>query len=328
MKPETIHDWKNTEVLITGGTGSLGKTITKLLLSKYEVRGLRIMSRDELKQSEMKKELRNAGLLDKVDFIIGDVRDSVRFYRATKGVDLIINAAAMKQVPACEHNPFEAVKTNIDGTRYLINAAIDNDVSMVMHISTDKAVYPINLYGMTKAVAEKMLMYSDVYTGGHGTKFSCCRYGNVLGSRGSVIPLFKEQVAKNGHVTITDKRMTRFWISLEEVAHFVIDRCMEAQGGEIFVPKMPSCKIMDLAKVFVEENKINEIGIRQGEKLHECLITREESLYTHSREDYFVIKQSLPHDVITDFSYDSDSNPCQLRGDQIKNKLQEAGLLW
>jgi FlaA1/EpsC-like NDP-sugar epimerase len=286
--------WSNKEVLITGGTGTLGKALTKKLLKDYKTKGIRIYSRDEAKQEAFKNELKNSDLSGNIAFLIGDVRDRERLTIAMKGVNYVIHTAAMKQVPSCEYNPIEAVKTNIDGAVNIVNAAIDNNVMKVMNIATDKGVYPVNFYGCTKAVAEKLFTFANVYSPGK-TIFSSCRYGNVLGSRGSIVPLFKKQFEKLGIITITDERMTRFWIKLDDVVQFVIDRIEEAQGGEIFSPVMKSMSVVDLAKVIVPDAQFSDIGIREGEKLHECLISKEEmkrtEIRTNNDKSYFVIKK-------------------------------------
>lgn len=221
-------------------------------------------------------------------FFIGDVRDRERLYRAMNDVDIVVHAAALKQVPACEYNPIEAVKTNIDGSINVIDAAIDNNVEKVIAISTDKAVHPVNLYGATKMVAEKLFIQANSYTGENKTKFSCVRYGNVIGSRGSVIPLFKEQ-SKKGKITITDDRMTRFWITLEQGVRFVINSIKIMNSGEIFVPKISSMSITDLAHAVAPDSKQEIIGIRPGEKLHEELMTEDEARHAREFGDYFVI---------------------------------------
>lgn len=313
-------NWKDKEILITGGTGSLGKTITKLLLSKYKPHGIRIFSRDELKQWEFRNLLSYEGYEDGIAWLIGDVRDKNRLDRAMNGVDIVFNTAAMKQVPACEYNPMEAIKTNIHGAENIVDCAIDNKVSTVMHISTDKAIYPINLYGATKAVAEKLFLNANNYTGGHGTKFSVCRYGNVIGSRGSIVPLFIEQ-SRTGCITITDERMTRFWITLEDVAQFIINACMITKGNEIFVPKMPSIKITDLVKAIDTDCKTKIIGIRKGEKLHECLITEEESIYRFEGIDFYIIYPDNKVKLSEPFIYTSDKNTF-LSIEEIKKRIQ------
>ncbi len=283
-------DWSNLNVLVTGGTGSFGKKFTEIVLEEYHPRKLIIFSRDELKQHEM----RLSGFdHPSLRYFIGDVRDRERLYRALAGVDIVVHAAALKQVPACEYNPFEAVKTNVLGAQNIIDAAIDNGVRKVMALSTDKAVNPINLYGATKLVAEKMFVQGNAYSGEEGTRFSCVRYGNVVGSRGSVIPLFTKQRA-SGHISITDERMTRFWITLEQGVRFVIRRIEEMQGGEVFVPKIPSMRMMDLAQAVAPGCEIGFVGIRPGEKLHEVLVARDESRHTLELEDMFVIQPVHP----------------------------------
>jgi UDP-N-acetylglucosamine 4,6-dehydratase (inverting) len=273
-------------ILLTGGTGSFGQKFTEILLKECDPKSLRIYSRGELMQYEMEKKFND----DRLRFFIGDVRDRDRLYRAMNGVDIVVHAAALKQVPACEYNPIEAVKTNIDGTLNLIDASIDCGVERVLLISTDKAVHPVNLYGATKMVAEKMIIQGNTYVGGENkTRFSCVRYGNVIGSRGSVIPLFKEQ-KKTGSITITDERMTRFWLSLDQGIHFVIGCLERMQGGEIFVPKIPSMKLTELAKSVAPEAKIQTIGIRPGEKLHETLITEDEARHSLEYDTFFVIE--------------------------------------
>ena len=279
-------DWKNKVVLITGGTGSFGKKFIDVMLKKYNPAKLIIFSRDEQKQHMM----RQMGFTqDNLRYFIGDVRDYERLRRAFYGVDFVIHAAALKQVPSCEYNPMEAVKTNILGSSNVIDAALDAKVERVIALSTDKAVNPINLYGATKLAAEKLFVQSNAYAGGKKTRFSCVRYGNVVGSRGSVVPLFIRQ-RKNGVITITDERMTRFWISLEQGVHFVI-RCLEQMhGGEVFVPKIPSMKVSDLAKAMAPAAKIKYIGIRQGEKLHEVLISEDEARTVVELEDMYVVQ--------------------------------------
>jgi FlaA1/EpsC-like NDP-sugar epimerase len=318
-------DWKRTEVLIIGGSGSLGTAIAKKMLQNYHPRGIRIYSRGEYLQEVMRRNVASWGLHGDVAYLIGDVKDYRRLQRACVGVDLIINAAAMKQVPACEDNPIEATQTNIIGAENIIDCAIDNGVSRVMHISTDKAVYPVNLYGATKMVAEKMFTHANVYSGGEGTIFSCCRYGNVLGSRGSIIPLFREQ-AKAGTLTVTDETMTRFWITLDDVADFILSNIETMRGGEIFIPKMPSMNIMDLANVIGPGCEKKITGIRNGEKLHEVLITYEESSFAIEQDDRFVINHRLPKIDGKQWKYDSNHNSQWLNKSQLSDILQRAGL--
>ena len=279
-------DWNNKVVLVTGGTGSFGKKFIKIMLEEYHPAKIIVYSRDELKQHEM----RTSGYDDpSIRYFIGDVRDRERLMRALYGVDIVVHAAALKQVPACEYNPMEAIKTNILGSSNVADAAIENNVEKVLALSTDKAVNPINLYGATKLAAEKLLIQSNAYAGGRKTRISCTRYGNVVGSRGSVVPLFLKQ-RENGRLTITDARMTRFWISLEQGVRFVI-RCIEQmQGGEVFVPKIPSMRMLDLAKAMAPEAEIEIIGIRPGEKLHESLISEDEARTTVELPDMFVVQ--------------------------------------
>ncbi len=317
-------DWKNKAVLITGGTGSFGKKFTRILLAEKNPKKVIIFSRDELKQHEM----RMAGFDDpRLRYFIGDVRDRERLIRAMHGVDIVVHAAALKQVPACEYNPMEAIKTNIMGTSNVVEAALDAGVEKVLALSTDKAVNPVNLYGATKLAAEKLVIQSNAYAAGTATRYSCVRYGNVVGSRGSVVPLFLKQ-RDSGKVTITDDRMTRFWLSLEQGVHFVIDCIEQMEGGEVFVPKIPSTTIVDLAKAIAPEAEIEIIGIRPGEKLHEVLISEDEARGTVERDGMFIVKppetlwkrdltyegQSLPDG----FRYSSDSNSEWLDLDGIK----------
>jgi UDP-N-acetylglucosamine 4,6-dehydratase len=279
-------DWTDKKVLVTGGTGSFGKKFIEVMMKEYHPGRLIVYSRDELKQHEM----RMAGF-DHPDlrYFIGDVRDLPRLKRALNGVDIVVHAAALKQVPACEYNPMEAIKTNILGSSNVVDAALDAGVEKVLALSTDKAVNPINLYGATKLAAEKLMVQSNAYAGGMTTRYSCVRYGNVVGSRGSVVPLFIQQ-RPTGTITLTDERMTRFWISLDQGVRFVI-RCIEQMhGGEVFVPKIPSMKMVDLAKAIAPEAEIRIIGIRPGEKLHEVLISEDEARTTVELDDMYVVQ--------------------------------------
>ncbi|RME07351.1 MAG: UDP-N-acetylglucosamine 4,6-dehydratase (inverting) [Anaerolineae bacterium] len=280
-------NWKDKVVLVTGGTGSFGKAFIRIMLEEFQPAKLIVYSRDELKQHEM----RVSGFdHPSLRYFIGDVRDLDRLKRAMQGVHIVVHAAALKQVPACEYNPMEAVKTNILGTSNVINAALDRGVEKVMALSTDKAVNPVNLYGATKLAAEKLVVQSNAYAGQqYVTRLSCVRYGNVVGSRGSVVPVFLRQ-REHGELTITDERMTRFWLSLEQGVRFVIRNIEHMQGGEVFVPKIPSMRVVDLAKAIAPEAKLKFIGIRPGEKLHEVLISRDESRSTVDMGDMFVVQ--------------------------------------
>jgi UDP-N-acetylglucosamine 4,6-dehydratase len=318
-------DWSKQVVLVTGGTGSFGKKLIKILLDEYHPAKIIVYSRDELKQHEM----RVAGYdHPSLRYFIGDVRDQQRLCRAFNGVNLVVHAAALKQVPACEYNPMEAIKTNILGSSNVIDAALDTGVEKVIALSTDKAVNPVNLYGATKLAAEKLFVQSNSYAGGTSTRFSCVRYGNVVGSRGSVVPIFVKQ-RQNGKLTITDDRMTRFWISLEQGVRFTL-RCAEQMyGGEVFVPKIPSTTIIDLARAVAPDSKIDIIGIRPGEKLHEVLISEDENRTTIELDDMFVVqpaealwfgreweKRGKP--LASDFRYASNTNDKWLNVDQIR----------
>jgi UDP-N-acetylglucosamine 4,6-dehydratase len=317
--------WNDKVILVTGGTGSFGKKFTKILLKEKQPKKIIIFSRDELKQHEM----RVHGFNDpRLRYFIGDVRDRERMKRALQGVDIVVHAAALKQVPACEYNPMEAIKTNIIGTSNVVETALDAGVKKVLALSTDKAVNPVNLYGATKLAAEKLVIQSNAYAGGRATRYSCVRYGNVVGSRGSVVPLFLKQRA-GGKITITDERMTRFWLSLEQGVDFVI-QCIEImEGGEVFVPKIPSTTVVDLARAVAPEAQIENIGIRPGEKLHEVLISEDESRTTVELEHMFVVQpaealwfgyqwQSKGKLLSDGFRYSSDNNSQWLDLEGIK----------
>jgi UDP-N-acetylglucosamine 4,6-dehydratase/5-epimerase len=321
-------DWTNQNVLVTGGTGSFGKKFVEVMLRDYHPKRLIIFSRDELKQHEM----RTSGF-DHPDlrYFIGDVRDLSRLRRALNGVDIVVHAAALKQVPVCEYNPMEAVKTNILGSSNVIDAALDTGVKKVMALSTDKAVNPINLYGATKLAAEKLMVQSNAYAGGMTTRYSCVRYGNVVGSRGSVVPLFIKQ-RESGEVTLTDERMTRFWISLDQGVKFVIHCIENMHGGEVFVPKIPSMKMVDLAHVIAPYAKIRIIGIRPGEKLHEVLISEDEARTTVELEDMYVVQPAaalwfghhwsdLGQPLPDGYHYASDNNTNWLTVKEIKDMV-------
>jgi len=279
-------DWKNQVVLVTGGTGSFGKKFIEILVRECNPKKVIVFSRDELKQYEMQAKGFNQPNLR---YLLGDVRDRDRLTRAMHSVDIVVHAAALKQVPACEYNPMEAIKTNIMGSSNVVEAALDADVKKVMGLSTDKAVNPVNLYGATKLAAEKLTVQSNAYAGGSATRFSCVRYGNVVGSRGSVVPAFLKQ-RESGKVTITDDRMTRFWLSLEQGVRFVINCIEQMEGGEVFVPKIPSMKVVDLAKAIAPRADIDIIGIRPGEKLHEVLIAEDEARHTVELDRMFVVQ--------------------------------------
>ena len=279
-------NWNDQIVLVTGGTGSFGKKFIEILLKEHDPKKVIVFSRDELKQHEMQAAGFNQPNLR---YFIGDIRDRDRLVRAMHGVDIVVHAAALKQVPACEYNPMEAIKTNIIGTSNVVEAAMDAGVQKMMALSTDKAVNPVNLYGATKLAAEKLTVQSNAYAGGLATRFSCVRYGNVVGSRGSVVPVFLKQ-RDHGTVTITDDRMTRFWLSLEEGVKFVIGCIEQMEGGEVFVPKIPSMKVIDLAKAIAPQARVNIIGIRPGEKLHEVLISEDEARHTVELDKLFVVQ--------------------------------------
>lgn len=318
-------DIANASILITGGTGSFGKKLVELLLEQEKARRIIVFSRDELKQHEMRMALPHPNLR----FFLGDVRDLGRLERAFDGVDLVVHAAALKQVPACEYNPFEAVQTNVLGTQNVLNACIDAGVKRAMFISTDKAVSPVNLYGATKLCAEKLWTQGNAYAAGSKTRFACVRYGNVIGSRGSVIPLFREQ-AKTGRVTVTDERMTRFWITLDEVVRFVMSSLPLAAGGEVFVPKLPTMNIMDLVAAMAPDAKVEVTGIRPGEKIHETLISEDEARHGTELDDRFVLYPHSPSwnmgapqgkALPEGFRYTSDTNPWKVGPEELKKRL-------
>jgi len=321
-------DWSSKVILVTGGTGSFGKKFIEIMLREYSPAKLIVFSRDELKQHEMRVGGFNHPNLR---YFIGDVRDLDRLRRAMHGVDVVIHAAALKQVPACEYNPMEAIKTNILGSSNVVEAALDMSVPKVMALSTDKAVNPVNLYGTTKLAAEKLLVQSNAYAAGTVTRFSCVRYGNVVGSRGSVIPIFIRQ-RHDGKLTITDRRMTRFWLTLEQSVRFVIRSAEQMHGGEVFVPKIPSMRITDLANAIAPQAEIDVIGIRPGEKLHEVLIHEDEARTTIETVDMYVVQpttelwfghewQEKGGQLPDGFRYASDTNPVWLTIDQIREMI-------
>lgn len=277
-------------ILVTGGTGSFGKKFLEMVFQKYNPAKVIIYSRDEFKQSVMKTDFADKVDMSKVRFFIGDVRDKDRLYRAFNGVDYVVHAAAMKQVPTCEYNPMEAIKTNIHGAQNVIDAALDRGVKKVVALSTDKAVNPINLYGGTKLVSDKLFTAANAYRGVQGTTFSVVRYGNVAGSRGSVIPIFQKIIENGGtELPITDSRMTRFWITLEQGVELVFKALEESKGGETYISKIPSFHINDLAYAMLPDCKIKEIGIREGEKLHEVMVTKDDCRSTYEYDKHYII---------------------------------------
>ena len=320
-------------ILITGGTGSFGKKFLEMIFQKYNPKKVIIYSRDEYKQSVMQAEYKDKIDMSKVRFFIGDVRDEDRLRMAMKGVDYVIHAAALKQVPACEYNPNEAIKTNVNGAMNVITAALEANVKKVVALSTDKAVNPINLYGGTKLVSDKLFTAANAYSGSDGPKFSVVRYGNVAGSRGSVIPFFQKLIDQGKTaLPITDYRMTRFWISLEEGVNLVIKALEESNGGETFISKIPSFKITDLAQAMLPGCEMPEVGIREGEKLHEIMVTREDSALTYEYEKHFIIypnyewwnKIIIPGGklVASEFEYSSGTNTEWLSVEDIQRLLQ------
>ena len=321
----------NKSILITGGTGSFGKAFAKYILTHYNPKKIIIYSRDEFKQFIMQNEFREYAA--KLRFFIGDVRDRDRLLRAFNGVDYVIHAAALKQVPACEYNPAEAIKTNINGAQNVIDAALDCHVKKVVALSTDKAVNPVNLYGGTKLVSDKLFIAANAYAGSEDICFSVVRYGNVAGSRGSVIPFF-HNIIKNGGVElpITDYRMTRFWISLEQGVELVIKALGEAKGGATFISKIPSFKVTDLAEAMLPGCKRPEVGIREGEKLHEIMITAEDSMNAYEYDKHFIVYPQIIWDerrravptgrkVPDGFSYSSGTNVDWLDVEDIRRLL-------
>ncbi len=319
-------------ILLTGGTGSFGQKFVEVLLRDHNPDFIRVYSRGELKQVEMERKFSDG----RVRFLIGDVRNEKRLSRAMNGVDIVVHAAALKHVPVCEYNPREAIDTNILGAMNVVDAAIDNGVEKVLALSTDKAVQPINLYGSTKAVAEKLFVQGNVYSGFRKTQFSCVRYGNVLGSSGSVVPLFFEQ-RKTGEITITHEDMTRFWITLEQGVEFVIKSIQLMKGGEVFVPKIPSMRITDLAEVIAPDAKKKFVGIRPGEKIHELLLTSEDAVHSKEFDDYFIIEPGYPFRKLEphtggkplpkNFFYASNSNTQWLNKDELRKILVGQGFL-
>jgi UDP-N-acetylglucosamine 4,6-dehydratase len=325
-------------ILITGGTGSFGKQYIKTILAHYKPRKLIVYSRDELKQFEMQHDFSQ----DCMRYFIGDVRDRDRLIQAMRGVDFVIHAAALKQVPAAEYNPMECIKTNIHGAENVIHAALQNEVEKVIALSTDKAANPINLYGATKLVSDKLFVAANNVAGGHRTRFAVVRYGNVVGSRGSVVPFFKKRISDGcDHLPITDERMTRFWITIQQGVDFVLKNFARMHGGEIFVPKIPSVKVVDLARAMAPDLPHKIIGIRPGEKLHEIMCPADDSHLTLEFSDHYVIKPTIQFSRQADFAvnrlgeggqpveqgfeFHSGKNPHFLAVEEIKAMNQFAG---
>ena len=328
----------NKAILITGGTGSFGKKFTKTVLAKYpNVKKIIIFSRDEYKQFIMQNMPEFKPFQDKLRFFIGDVRDKERLYRAFEGVDYVIHAAALKQVPACEYNPFEAVRTNIIGAKNIIDASIDKGVKKVVALSTDKACAPINLYGATKLCSDKLFISGNCYAAAKETRFAVVRYGNVAGSRGSVIPFFQKLVAEGAkELPITDMKMTRFWLKLEQAVEMVLEALENMHGGELYVKKIPSMRMPDLAKAIAPNLKIKEIGIRPGEKIHEQMITKEDAPNTIEFKDFYIVLPQIEfegRDVTTyypdakkvapDFEYNSGNNDRWLTVEEMRKLISE-----
>ena len=318
-------------ILVTGGTGSFGRSFVKAVLERYEPRRVIIYSRDELKQSEMAEQLRDRRLR----FFLGDVRDLSRLQRACHGVQVVVHAAALKQVPAAEYNPFECIKTNVLGGQNVIEAALNTGVEKVLALSTDKAANPINLYGATKLCADKLFVAANAYAGGRGPLLSVVRYGNVVGSRGSVVPFFIN-ARQNGVLPITDPRMTRFWITLDQGVEFVLESLRRMHGGELFVPKIPSTDIMTLVEALAPNCRTEVVGIRPGEKLHELMIGEDDARRTRDMGGYYVLQPQQPwwdeghltlgSPVPDGFAYRSDTNPQRLGVTEVRQLLGALGL--
>ena len=324
-------------ILITGGTGSFGKKFTERVLKQFNPKKVIIYSRDEYKQYLMQRQFAEHKKI--LRYFIGDVRDKQRFARACDGVDIIVHAAALKQVPACEYNPLEAIKTNIDGAKTIVDVAIDKEVEKVVALSTDKAVNPSNLYGATKMVSDKLFIAANAYVGAKNTKFSVVRYGNVSGSRGSVIPFFKTLIDEGAtKLPITDMRMTRFWITLDEAVDLVIKAIDEARGGELFIHKCPSFRVVDLAEAMLPGCELEDVGIRAGEKLHEVMITDEDSRSAYEYDDYYIIYPELEwwsnHEIeggkkVEDrFFYASDNNEDWLTVEDLREALKDMDIIY
>jgi UDP-N-acetylglucosamine 4,6-dehydratase/5-epimerase len=319
-----LGDVRGKSILVTGGTGSFGRHFTRTVLAHHEPARLVIFSRDELKQYEFAQELESDA---RVRFFLGDVRDSTRLWRAFDGVDIVVHAAALKQVPAAEYNPFEFIKTNVQGAQNVIDAALDRGVERVIALSTDKASSPINLYGASKLLSDKLFIAANAYVGAHRTRLSVVRYGNVVGSRGSVVPHF-QRLAPSGTLPITDARMTRFWITLDQGVEFVLAALRQMHGGELFVPKIPSMRVTDLARAIAPEAHLNEVGIRPGEKLHEEMIGVDDARRTVDAGEFFVVQPDADWwepvnwngaaRVPDGFRYSSDANDRWLSIEELK----------
>jgi UDP-N-acetylglucosamine 4,6-dehydratase len=322
-----MFELKGKTILITGGTGSFGRKFVAKVLEMDAAKVI-VFSRDELKQYEMAQEFTDP----RIRFFIGDVRDKDRLFRAFEGVDIVIHAAALKHVGVCEYNPFEAIKTNIHGAQNIIEAAIDRGVEKVIALSTDKAASPVNLYGATKLASDKLFVAANSYVGKKKTRFAVVRYGNVVGSRGSVVPFFKK-IKETGKIPITDERMTRFWITLDQGVQFVIDNLGRMKGGEIFVPKIPSMKVTDLATAIAPECEVELVGIRPGEKLHETMITEDDARRTLDYGTYYVIQPEFPwwnaassgkgKSLPEDFSYVSNTNVHWLTVEELRRLVSD-----
>ena len=331
---DPYREFDDKSVLVTGGTGTFGKRFIKNLLTRSAVRRVVVYSRDEFKQSEMQQQFKDS--LSVLRFFIGDVRDGQRLQLAARETDIIVHSAALKQVPAAEYNPFECIRTNIIGAENVVHAALNNGVEKVLALSTDKAANPINLYGATKLASDKIFVAANNLSGSIGTRFSVVRYGNVVGSRGSVIPLFRRLIAEGAdHLPITDARMTRFWITLQQGVDFVTSSIAMMRGGEIFVPKIPSMRMTDLAACLAPELPVKEIGIRPGEKLHEVMVTDDDSRLTLELPDRYIIEpafsfwerdsylESGATSVAEGFRYASDTNDDWLDGERLKHLMAE-----
>lgn len=332
METEVASLLKDKVVLLTGGTGSFGKQFVESVLCAYQPRKLIVFSRDELKQFDMQQRF-NEQQYPPMRYFIGDVRDRDRLYRAMDGVDIVIHAAALKQVPTAEYNPIEVIKTNVLGAANIIDAAIDRNVQKVIALSTDKAANPINLYGASKLCSDKLFVAANGYSGRHGTRFSVVRYGNVMGSRGSVIPFF-QRLRATGVLPVTDPKMTRFWITLEQAVRFVLRCLCRMQGGEIFVPKIPSMKIVDLARAIAPECRLDIVGVRPGEKLHETMVPEDDARNTLEYDDCYVICSPTVkaryhgnggRPCPENFRYSSDTNPRWLTVEELRQLVNGHG---